>query len=117
LELKGVWKNVPISYIPHGRKFVRKRWVYTDKDDGTYRSRYVAKRFSQVPGKDFIESHTTVMTDLVFRLAIIIKVLKKLRTGQRENEIVFLFSELDEVIHMKVPDECHKYMLEVDKFI
>jgi hypothetical protein len=27
METKGVWKIVPISSMPHGRKLVRNRWV------------------------------------------------------------------------------------------
>jgi hypothetical protein len=39
MESKKVWKIVPLSSMPHGRKLVGNRWVYTEKDDGTYRSR------------------------------------------------------------------------------
>jgi Reverse transcriptase (RNA-dependent DNA polymerase) len=92
METKGVWKNVPISSMPHGRRLVGNRWVYTEKYDGTYRSRTVAKGFSQVPGKDFTDSHAPVMTDLAFRLALIIKVLKKLRTGQFDIDKAFQYS-------------------------
>jgi hypothetical protein len=45
MESEGVWKIVPLSSMPHGRKLVCKRWVYTEKDDGTYRSRMVAQGF------------------------------------------------------------------------
>jgi hypothetical protein len=53
------------------------------------------------------------MTDLAFRLALIIKVLKKLRTGQFDIETAFLYSELDEEIYMRLPYGYVKYMLEV----
>jgi Reverse transcriptase (RNA-dependent DNA polymerase) len=53
------------------------------------------------------------MTDLAFRLALIIKVLKKLRTVQFDIETAFLYSELDEAIYMRLPDGYVKYMLEV----
>jgi hypothetical protein len=43
MESKGVWKMVPLSSMPHGRMLVGNRWVYTEKDDGTYRSRTVAQ--------------------------------------------------------------------------
>jgi Reverse transcriptase (RNA-dependent DNA polymerase) len=99
--------------MPHGRKLVGNRWVYTEKYDGTYRSRTVAQGFSQVPGKDFTDSHAPVMTDLAFRLALIITVLKKLRTRQFDTETAFLYSELDEEIYMRLPGGYVKYMLEV----
>jgi Reverse transcriptase (RNA-dependent DNA polymerase) len=80
MENKGVWEIVPMSSMPHGSKIVGNRWVYSKKSDGTLRSRIVAQGFSQVPGKDFTDSHAPVMTDLAFRLALIIKVLMTLHT-------------------------------------
>jgi Reverse transcriptase (RNA-dependent DNA polymerase) len=56
MKTKGVWNIVPISSMPHGRKLVGNRWVFTVKDDGTYQSRAVAQGFGQVPGKDFTDS-------------------------------------------------------------
>jgi Reverse transcriptase (RNA-dependent DNA polymerase) len=49
-EEKKAWVIVPKSKVPKGRKIIGNRWVYAEKDDGTYRSRTVAKGFSQVPG-------------------------------------------------------------------
>jgi Reverse transcriptase (RNA-dependent DNA polymerase) len=113
MEIKGVWNIFPLSSMPHGRKLVGNRWVYTEKDDRTYISRTVAQGFSQVPGKDFIDSHPPVMTDLALRLALINKVLKKLRTGQFDIETAYLYSELDEEIYIRIPDGYVKYILEV----
>jgi Reverse transcriptase (RNA-dependent DNA polymerase) len=76
--------------MPQRRKPVGNRWVYTEKEDGTYRSRTVAQGFSQ-----FADTHAPVMSDLAFRLVLIIKVLKKQRTGQFDIETAFLYSELD----------------------
>jgi hypothetical protein len=53
------------------------------------------------------------MTDLAFRLAIIIKVLKKLRTGKFDIETAFIYLELTEEINMSLPDGYVKYMVEV----
>jgi Reverse transcriptase (RNA-dependent DNA polymerase) len=52
-EEKKAWVIVPKSKVPKGRKIIGNRWVYAEKDDGTFRSRTVAKGFSQIPGKDF----------------------------------------------------------------
>jgi Reverse transcriptase (RNA-dependent DNA polymerase) len=106
-------KIVPLSSMPHGRKLDGNRWVYTEKDDGTYRSRTVAQGFSQVPGKYFTDKHAPVMKDLAFRLALIIRVLKNVRTETFDIETAFLYSELEEQIYMRLPDVYVKYMLEV----
>ena len=42
-ESKGVWKIIKKSDLPKGRKLVGNRWVYTQKDDGRFRARTVAK--------------------------------------------------------------------------
>jgi hypothetical protein len=53
------------------------------------------------------------MTDLVFRLALIIKVLMKLRTGQFDIETAFLYTDLEEEIYMRIAKGYSLYMLEV----
>jgi Reverse transcriptase (RNA-dependent DNA polymerase) len=113
METKGVWKIIQMSSMPSGRKVVGNCWVYSEKSDGTLRSRTVAQGFSQVPGKDITDIHASVMTDLAFRLALIIKVLMKLRTGQFDIETAFLYSDLEEEIYMRIPEGYSKYMMEV----
>jgi Reverse transcriptase (RNA-dependent DNA polymerase) len=74
-----VWEVVLLSSIPPGRKVVGNRWVFTEKDDGILTSRTLAQGFSQVPGKNFFESHAQFITDIAFSLALIIWVLINLR--------------------------------------
>jgi Reverse transcriptase (RNA-dependent DNA polymerase) len=93
MEIRGVWEVVLMSNMPSGRKVVDNRWVLTEKDNGNLRSRTVAKGFSQVPGKDFTDTHSPVMTELAFRNALIIRVLMKLRTGQFDIEYALLYSK------------------------
>jgi hypothetical protein len=47
---KGVCNIDPFCSIPHGRNLAVNRLVYTEKEDGTFRSRTDAEGFSQVPG-------------------------------------------------------------------
>jgi hypothetical protein len=54
------------------------------------------------------------MTDLAYRLALIIKVLKIPCTGQFDTETALLYSELYEEIYMSLADGYVKYILEVD---
>jgi Reverse transcriptase (RNA-dependent DNA polymerase) len=65
-EEKKAWVIVPKSKVPKGRKIIGNRWVYAEKNDGTYRSRTVAKGFSEIPGKDFQEHHSPVVHDTTF---------------------------------------------------
>jgi hypothetical protein len=112
MEEKGVWEIVEIEKVPDGRKLVGNRWVYSEKDDGRFRARSVAQGFSQVPGKDFQESHAPVVNDVTFRIILILKLLKKLKTGQFDIETAFLYSDLDEEIWMKFPDGYSRYLKE-----
>jgi Reverse transcriptase (RNA-dependent DNA polymerase) len=64
METKGVWEIIPMSSMPSGRKIVGNRWVYSEKSDGTLRSRTVAQGFSQVPGKGFHRQSCTCYDQL-----------------------------------------------------
>jgi Reverse transcriptase (RNA-dependent DNA polymerase) len=113
METKDVWEVVLMSSIPAGRKVVGNIWVLAEKDDGTLRSMTVAQGFSQVTGKDFTDSLAPVMTDLAFWLALIIRVLMKLRYGQFNIETAFLYSDSDEEVNIMIPKGYVRYMLEV----
>jgi hypothetical protein len=61
MEQKRVWEIIPKTLVPAGRKIIRAHWVLARKDDGRYRTRCVAKGFSQIPGKYFQENHAPVI--------------------------------------------------------
>jgi len=58
LKDRDVYK---IVNLPKGRKAVKNRWVFNIKPDGRYRSRLVAKGFSQVEGINFDELFSPVV--------------------------------------------------------
>jgi Reverse transcriptase (RNA-dependent DNA polymerase) len=64
---------VPKYKVPKGRKIIGSRWFYAEKDDGTFRSRTVAKGFSHIPGKYFQEHHSPVVHDTTSRVALVQK--------------------------------------------
>jgi hypothetical protein len=63
MEHKQFREITPNTSVPTGRKVVGSRWVLARKDDGRYWARCVAKRFSQIPEKDFQENHAPVFSD------------------------------------------------------
>jgi Reverse transcriptase (RNA-dependent DNA polymerase) len=113
METKGVWEIELMSSMPAGRKVIVNRWALSDKDDGTLKSRTVAQGFIHRQCKDFTDSHATIMTDLAIRLALIIRVLTKLRTGQFDIKTAFLYLNLDEEIYMRFLEDYVRYMLDV----
>ena len=50
-----------LLHLPKERKAVKNCWVFNIKPDGRYRSRLVAKGFSQVEGIDFNELFSPVV--------------------------------------------------------
>jgi hypothetical protein len=78
MEDNQVWEIIPKASIPKGMKIIGSRWVFACKDDGRYRARLVAKRFSQIPGKVFQENYAPVTADTTLHFLMVIKTLFKL---------------------------------------
>ena len=56
--------------LPKGRKIVKNKWVYKLKSDGRFKSRLVAKGFTQVAGVDFDETWSPVGRKASLKLLI-----------------------------------------------
>jgi hypothetical protein len=93
---KKVGEIIPISQVPAGRKVVGAHWVFARKDNGRYRARFVAKGFSQIPGKDFQENHAPVISDKTLHLLMVINTVLELEAGQFDIETAFLYGKLEE---------------------
>jgi Reverse transcriptase (RNA-dependent DNA polymerase) len=94
-EEKKDWVIFHKSKVPKGRKTTGSWLVYTEKDDGTYRSLTVAKGFSQVPGKDFQEHHSPVVHDTTVCVVLVQKLVYNLHSRQFDTFIAFLYGLLD----------------------
>jgi Reverse transcriptase (RNA-dependent DNA polymerase) len=117
MEHKQVWEITPKSSIPTGRKIIGSRWVLARKDDGLHRARFVAKGFSQIPGKDFQENHSPVISDTTLHLLMVIKTIFKLEDGHIDIESAFFYGKLDEDLWIAIPDGYDKYLREMHKRI
>jgi Reverse transcriptase (RNA-dependent DNA polymerase) len=78
--------------------------VFAQKDDGRFRARNVAQGFTQIPGKDFQEHHSPVVNDTTVHAILVIKISKKLCSGQFDIVTAFLYGELDEILFMALPE-------------
>ena len=101
---KSVWIFFRKRDLPPGRKIIGSRWIFTIKDNGTYRARAVAKGYSQIPGKDFQENHAPVVHDTSFHLTLTQKIIYGLDSEQIDIETAFLYGDLEEDIYMYFPD-------------
>jgi Reverse transcriptase (RNA-dependent DNA polymerase) len=112
-ESKKAWVIIKKCNVPKGRKIIGNCWVLALKDDGRYRSRTVAKGFSQIPGQDFQENHVPVVHDTTFHLILVFKIINGLRSRQFDVETAFLYGTLDEEIYMELPEGYKKYLQEL----
>jgi Reverse transcriptase (RNA-dependent DNA polymerase) len=108
-EEKKAWVIVPKSKVLKGRKIIGNRWVYYEKDNGTYRSCTVAKRFRQIPGKDLQEHHSPVVHDFTFCVLLVQKHVYNLNLRQFDIVTAFLYVLLDEEIYMEFPEGYEKF--------
>jgi Reverse transcriptase (RNA-dependent DNA polymerase) len=95
---------VPKSKLLKRRKIISNHWVYAEKEDGTYRSRTIAKGFSQIPGKNFQEQHSPVVHDATFCVVLVQKLVYNLHSRQFDIVTAFLYGLLDEEIYMEFPE-------------
>jgi Reverse transcriptase (RNA-dependent DNA polymerase) len=101
---RGVWRNMKKKDIPKGRRCIKSRWVFDVKRNGIFRARLVACGYSQVPGVDFTESYAPVISDVTWRILIVIKLLLRLNAKIVDVETAFLHGDLEEEIYMEVPE-------------
>jgi len=90
--------------LPKERKVVKNCWVFDIKPDGRYRSRLVAKGFSQVEGIDFDELFSPVVCYETVRLLLAVVALKDLDIQSVDVKTAYLYSDLDKEIYMEQPE-------------
>ena len=67
---RGVWRKTDRKKIPNNRRLNGNKWVFKIKRDGTYRARFVALGYSQIPGVDYTNNFAPVSHDVSFRIAL-----------------------------------------------
>jgi len=96
----GTWE---LQELPPGRKVIKTKWVYKIKSDGRWKSRLVAKGFTQVAGIDFDETWSPVGRKSSLKLLISHVLRKGWTWKQMDVDTAFLNSRLDEEIYMEQP--------------
>ena len=105
-EKRGVWRIIRKDKVPPGRKLIGSKWVFKLKRDGRYRSRLVALGYSQIPGVDFKDNYSPVVSDIAVRIMIILQILLQWHCTQCDVETAFLEGRLEpkEYMYMKCPE-------------
>ena len=102
---REVWRKTERKKIPDDRRLIGNKWVFEIKRDGTYRARFVALGYSQIPGVDYTDNFAPVAHDVSFRITLARMMVEKLVSLVMDVETAFLYGEIDEEIFMKSPVE------------
>ena len=104
----NTWEFVSIDDVPHNRKIVKSRFVYTIKynRDGTierFKSRFVACGYSQIRGFDYTNTFSATLRSTSFRLLMAIAAGKKLFLDHFDVTSAFTQSDIDAEIYVEAP--------------
>jgi hypothetical protein len=106
LDKNEAWDLVELSTgrNPIGRKWVFKKKLNVEGKVEKYKTRLVAKGYSQVEGIDFGEIFSLVskLTSIIFMLSIVVAFYFEVE--QMDVKTTFLHGDLEEEIYMKQPE-------------
>ena len=100
----GVWREVNKEERNANKRLLGSKWVLKIKRNGVDRVRLVVKRFSQIPGEDFMEQFSPVINDVTFRIVLTRMILEGLDAKVVDIDNAFLNGDLDHEIFMKIPE-------------
>ena len=100
LAKNETWRLVD---LPVGWKAIKSKWVFKRKADGRFRTRLVAKGFTQVQGIDYDETFSPVARFESLRLLLALATLEDWEIHQMDIKLAFLNGLLEEEIFMEQP--------------
>lgn len=102
-ETSETWEIVP----RHNQELIDSKWVFRVQSAGgesRYKARLCARGFTQRPGLDYGEIFSPVVRYDSLRILLAIAAAEDLELGQFDVKTAFLYGELEEDIHMLVPE-------------
>ncbi|KAI1003732.1 hypothetical protein K3495_g4472 [Podosphaera aphanis] len=91
LNKKGVFTKV--THVPHGRRPIGSRWVFTVKSDGRYKARLVAQGFGQIPGVDFLGTYSPTLRMDSLRILLAVAAFRDWEIDQVDGKTDYLEGE------------------------
>ncbi len=105
LKMK-TWTVLEPHEIPPNASIVNARWVNRIKNNGRYKSRLVAKGFTQIKGVNYNETYAPVVRLISLRYLLALATENGWPIHQMDVETAFLHAELKEFIFMRLPEGC-----------
>ena len=98
-----------VEKLPSGRKGISSKWIFVIKRDENgkllrFKSRLVARGFTQRAGIDFDKTFAPVMKQSLLRTVLAEACHNDWDIEQIDIKTAFLYGELDETIFLKLPD-------------
>ena len=106
LKENVTWKLVP---LPAGRRAIKGRWVYSLKDDGRFKARWVAKGFEQQYGVDYEQTYASVVR--AFRIIFALAARHGWDIQQMDAVTAFLNSNLPTTHQQVYVEQPHGYVV------
>ena len=112
-EMQSLFKNNTFTIVPRppDQNIVSTKFVWKIKSPETnnpiYKSRFVARGFSQIPGQDFTETFAPVPRTTSIRLLFSYAAANQLYINHFDIETAFLTAELDKIIFAEQPKGYH----------
>src|SRR5262249_35682990 len=101
LQEKGTWT---LCKLPRGRKAIGVKWIFKIKHDGRYKSRLVAKGYSQYAGIDFDKTFAPVIRIEIVRILLAFALFRSLKVRHVDAKTAFLNSSADFEIYIEQPE-------------
>jgi hypothetical protein len=108
-EMKSQYKNHVFTIVrrPNNHNVVGTKFVFRIKDSETakplYKSRLVARGFTQIPGQDFDDTFAPVPKATTIRFMFSYAAGKHLHVHHFDVETAFLLSEIDKILYAEQP--------------
>eukprot|EP00752_Nemacystus_decipiens_P015081 g13435.t1 len=101
LKERDVYKLVPRTTVPQGRKRINAKWVFKRKSDGSFKGRLVAQGWNQVPGLDCGSTYAPVCRMQSVRMLACLAVEHDLKVDQMDVSTAFLYAPIREQVFVE----------------